>query len=149
MRHRLDHVWSSDEHVRRVFDHDVEIGDRRTVNSAAGTWAHDATDLRDDAARERVAQKNVRVAPETDDTFLNTRSPGIIQTNNRSANLHGQVHDLANFFSVSFRKRSAKHSEVLREHKNVASIDQTVSGDHTVARIQLLVESEVFRAMDH
>src|SRR5678815_4515684 len=86
MRDGLDHVRSGDEHVGRVFHHYVEIRDRRTVNSAASTRAHDATDLRHDAARERVAQKDVCVTAKTNHAFLDTRAAGIIQTDNRRPN---------------------------------------------------------------
>ena len=75
------------------------------------------------------------------------RSARIVQTNNRSADFHRQIHDLADLFRMRFGKRSSKHGEVLREHKHVTTVDQTVTRDHTVARVDLLVESEVFRAM--
>src|SRR5688572_21688995 len=104
MRHGLDHVWSSDEHVRRVFDHDVEVRDRGTINSATSTRAHDATYLRHDSARECVAQKNIRIPTEADDPFLNTRATRIIQSNNRRAHFHREVHNLADLRSVSLRK---------------------------------------------
>src|SRR5215217_9238283 len=80
VRDGLDHVWPGNEHVRRVFDHDVEIRDRGTVNGAACTGTHDATDLRHHTARERVAKKNVRVPTETDNALLNTRAARVVQT---------------------------------------------------------------------
>src|SRR5215213_3978947 len=97
----LDHVWSGNEHVRRVFDHDIEIGDRRTVNGAARTRTHDATDLGHHTARERVAKKNVRIATETDDTLLDTRAARVVQTDDRRADLHREIHHLADLFRVS------------------------------------------------
>src|SRR5215203_152257 len=85
MRDGLDHVRSGNEHVGRVFDHDVEIGDRRTVNGAARARTHDATDLRYHTAGERIAQENVCITTETYDAFLNTRAARVIQTDNRCA----------------------------------------------------------------
>src|ERR1043165_7313284 len=149
VRHGLDHVRTSDEHVRRVFDHDVEVSDRGTVNRAPRTWSHNATDLRHHSARKRVAQKDVGVTAETDHTFLNARAARIIQTNDRRAYFHREVHHFANLLGVSLGKGTTKHREVLREHEHVAAVDQTVTGDHAVAGIELLVESEVFRTMDH
>src|ERR1051325_6376088 len=87
MRHGLDYVRTGDEHVRRIFDHDVEVGNRGTVNRSPRTWAHDATDLRHHSARERVAQKDIGITTETDHTFLNARAARIIQTNDRRADL--------------------------------------------------------------
>src|SRR5688572_966055 len=147
MSHGLDHVGSGNEHVRRVFDHDVEIGDRRTINRAARTWSHDAANLRHDTARERVAKKDVRITAQTDHAFLNASSAGIVQTHNRRANFHRQVHHLADLFRVSFGERTTKHGEVLRKDKNVTSVDQTMARDYAVARIKLLVQIEVFRTV--
>src|SRR4051812_39576487 len=103
MRYGLDHVWSSDEHVRRVLHHDVEIRDRRTVNSAARAWSHDATDLRHDAARQSVAQKDIGVTAKTHDAFLNARAARIVETDDRRAHLHREVHNLADLLGVRLR----------------------------------------------
>ncbi len=127
MRHGLDHVRSGDEHVRRVLDHDVEVSDCGTVDGTAGAWSHDATDLRHDSARQRVAQKNVGVAAETDNAFLNARAAGIVQADDRSADLHRQVHHLANFFRVRFGKGTAKDGEVLSKHEHAPPVDQPVA----------------------
>src|SRR5689334_6128120 len=135
----LDHVRSGDEHVRRVFDHDVEISDRRTVNGAAGAWPHDATDLRHDTARQRIAKENVGVATETDDAFLNTRATRIVETDDRGANLHREVHHLADLFRVSLGERTTKNREVLRKDKHVAAVNQTVTRHDTITGIELLV----------
>src|SRR5439155_10321994 len=113
VRHGLDHVRAGDEHVGRVLDHDIEISDRRAIDCAARTRPHDATDLRHDTAGERVAQKDVRVTAETENAFLYARAAGIVQPDNWRADLHRQVHYLANFFRVRFRKGTAKDREVL------------------------------------
>src|SRR6266446_10271777 len=147
--HRLDNVGSRDEHVRRVLDHDVKVGDCRTVNRTAGAWSKDATDLRHHAAGQRVAQKNISITAETDDAFLNARAAGIIQSDDRSADFHRKIHHFANFFRVSFRKRTAKDSEVLRENENLATIDQTVTGNYAIAGIELFLHAKIPPAMDH
>src|SRR5438309_1709810 len=123
MRHRFDHVRSGNEHVGRVFDHDVEVGDRGTVDRAARARTHNATDLRHDTAGQGVPQKDVGVAAETDDAFLYARAAGIVQTNDGRANLHRQVHHFADFFSVRFGKGTAKDGEILGEDKYFAAID--------------------------
>src|ERR1041384_2493123 len=139
VRHGLDHVRAGDEHVRRVFDHDVEVGDRRTIHGATRAWSHDATDLRHHSAGERVAQEDVGVTAETNHSFLNTRAARVVQTDDRRPNLHREVHHLADLFRVSLGKGTAKDSEVLREYKYVAAVDQTVAGDHAVTGIELLI----------
>src|SRR5713226_10121064 len=137
MRYGFDHVRASDEHVGRVFDHDVEVGDRRAVHRAARARAHDATDLRHHAAGQSVAQKNVGITAETDDAFLYARAAGIVQADDRRADLHRQVHYFANLFGVRFREGTAKDGKVLREDENFAAIDQTVAGNHSIAWINL------------
>src|SRR5262249_41645164 len=123
VRYRLDHIRARDEHVRRVVNHDVEVGDGRTVDSAPGARAHDATDLWHDAACESISQKNVCVTAEADNTFLNSRPTGIVESDNRRTNFHCEIHDFANFLGVSFRKGTAEHGEVLSEYKNLSAID--------------------------
>src|SRR5713226_5367621 len=147
MRYGFDHVRASDEHVGRVFDHDVEVGNRRTVHRAARARAHDATDLRHHAAGQSVAQKNVGITAETDDAFLYARAAGIVQADDRGADLHRQVHYFANLFGVRFREGAAKDSKVLREDKDFAAIDQAVGGDDSVAGIDFFLHPKVARAM--
>src|SRR5258708_32270146 len=85
VRHGLDHLGSGNEHVGRVLDHDVEVGDRRTVDGAAGAWAHDAANLRNNPGCQRVAQKNIRIPAEADYAFLYARAAGIVETDDRRA----------------------------------------------------------------
>src|SRR5689334_11126688 len=68
MRCRLNHVRAGHKHVRSVVHHQDEIGDRGGIHRAAGAWAHDGRYLRDHAAGQRVAQKNIRVTGEP--TFM-------------------------------------------------------------------------------
>src|SRR5712671_511041 len=147
MRYGLDHVRPGDEHVRRVLHHDVEVGDRRTVHGAARARAHDATDLRHHAAGQCVAEKDVRIAAETNDTFLYARAARIVQPDDGRADLHREVHHFANLFRVRFGKGTAKDGEVLGEDKNFAAIDQAVAGDDSVARIDFFLHPKVTRAM--
>jgi hypothetical protein len=98
--HGLDNVGTSDEHVRRVLHHHVEVRDRGTVNRAAGARAHDATDLRDYAARQGVTQKDVGITAEANHAFLDAGAARVVQTNNRNADLHRQVEHFADFFRV-------------------------------------------------
>ena len=97
VRDGLDDVRAGDEHVGRVAGHENKIGDRRGIDGAAGARAHDRADLRNHAAREGVAQKNLRVARQRFDAFLNARPAGIVQADQGRAGAHGQIHDLGYF----------------------------------------------------
>src|SRR5262245_39975062 len=138
MSDSLNYVWSSYEHVRRVFYHHVEVSDCGTINRSAGARTHNAADLRYDAAGERVTQEDVCVPAKAYDAFLNSRSAGIVQADNRRANLHREIHHFADLFRVRFRKGTAEDGEVLREYKHVSPVDESMSCHNSIPRIKLL-----------
>src|SRR2546422_562807 len=138
MRHGLDHVRPGDEHVRRILDHDVEIGDCRTVNGAAGAGTHYAADLWYNTACQSIAKKDICIPTKAYDALLNARAAGVIQADDWRADLHCEIHDFANLFRVRFGEGTAKDREVLGEDKNFPAIDQTVAGHDSIARIHLL-----------
>ena len=143
--HGLHDVRAGDEHVARPLDHDREVGDRRRVHRAAGARAQDHRHLRHDAGRERVAQEDVGVAAERHDAFLDSRAAGIVEADDRRADLHREIHDLADLLGVRLGQRSAEHREVLAEDEDEPAVDRAVAGDDAVAEDELLVEPEVRR----
>ena len=145
VRHGLDHVRTGDEHVGRVASHEDEVGDGGRIDGAAGARAEDRADLRDHAARERVAQENVRVARERLDAFLNARAARIVQADHGRARAHGEVHDFRDLAGVRLRERAAEDGEVLREDVDQAPVDVSVAGDEAVARGALRFHAEVVR----
>ena len=147
VRNGFDDVRAGDEHVRRVARHENEIGDGRRIHGAARARAHDGADLRDHAAGQRVAQKNIGIARQRPHAFLDARSAGIIQANHRRAVAHRQVHDLADLQGVCFREGAAKHGEILREHVNQTAIDASETGDESVAGRPLILHAEIIAAM--
>ncbi|MCG3160031.1 MAG: hypothetical protein JMDDDDMK_01063 [Acidobacteria bacterium] len=147
VRDGFDHVGAGDEHIAGVFDHHREICDRRRIDRAASARPHNRRNLRDDARSQRVAQKDVSVTSERSHAFLNARAARIVQTNHRRADLHRQVHNLADLLRVGFRKRAAEDGEVLREDEDLAPVNQSVAGDEAVAGILLRLHPEIARAV--
>ena len=147
VRHGLDDVRAGDEHVRRVARHENEIGDGGRIHGAARARAHDRADLRDHAAGERVAQKNIGVTRQRHHAFLDARAARIVQANHRRAVAHRQVHDLADLEGIGFRERAAKHGEILREHVDQPAVDAPEAGDETVAGRPLLLHPEIIAAV--
>ena len=131
--HGLHDVGSGHEHVARALDHDREVGDRRRVHRAAGTRAHDHRQLRHDARRQRVAQEDVGVAAERHDALLDPGATRVVEPDDRRADLHRQVHDLADLLRVRLGQRSAEHREVLAEDEHEPAVDRAVPGDDAVA----------------
>ena len=147
MGHRLDDVGPGDEHVAGPVHHEDEIGDGGRVDGAAGAGSHDRRNLRDHAARKRVAQENIGIAGERPDAFLNARAAGIVQPDQWRAVLQGEVHHLADFLRVGFGERSAEDGEILREDVGEPAVDAAIAADDAVAGDDLLVHAEIAAAM--
>ena len=148
VRHRLDHVGAGHEHVARALDHDVEVGDRRRIDRAAGARAHDRGDLRHHAGRQRVAQEDVGVAAERQHAFLDARAARVVEADDRRAHLHREIHDLHDLRGVGLRQRAAEDGEVLREGVDRAAVDAAGAGDDAVAgNRRRLVHPEVAAAV--
>ena len=149
VRHRLDHVGPGNEHVRSVFGHKNEIGDGGRIDCAAGARSEDGADLRNNAAGQRVAQKNLRITGQRHHSFLNARAAGIVEPDDGRPDTHGQVHNFTNFARVRFRERSAKDREILREEIHQAPANAAVSGDKAVAGRALLFHAEIGAVVRH
>ena len=100
-----------------------------------------------DTGRHDVAQEDLGVAAQRRDAFLDPRATGIVETDDRRADLHREVHDLADLLGVRLRQRSTEDREVLAEDEDEPSVDGSVAGDDAVAEDVLLAEAELGRAM--
>jgi hypothetical protein len=78
---------------------------------------------------------------------LNASAAGIIEADDGSAHLHGEIHDLADLERVGLGKTSAEYREVLSENENQAAIDPTKARDDAVARNLLFGHAEVGAAV--
>ena len=145
----LDDVRPGDEHAGNVAGHENEIGDGGRIDGAAGAGTEDGADLRDDAACEGIAEKNFRVAGEGGDAFLNARAAGIVESDHRSADAHGVIHDFADLHGIRFGERTAEDGKVLGENENESAIHAAVAGDKPVADDALLRHAEIGAAMGH
>ncbi len=143
VRDRLDHVGPGDEHVARLPDHDREVSDRRRIHRATCARPHDRGDLRDDARGQRVAEKDVGVAAERYDAFLNARATRVVEPDDRRPQLHREVHDFHDLRGVRFRQRAAEDGEILRERVDRTSIDAAVACDHAISRHDLIRHAEI------
>ena len=144
---RLDHIGTRDEHVRRVLDHQVEVGDGGRIDGASRARPQNGRDLGDHARGQGVPQEDVGVSAKGGDALLNASAPRIVQPDHGSAHLHGQIHDLADLQSVRLRKAPAEDREVLGEDEDETPFDSPETRDHAVARNLLLGHAEVRAAM--
>ena len=145
----LDHVGAGDEHVRGLLHHEDEVGHRRGVDGAARARAHDQRDLRDHARALDVADEDVAVGAQRDDALLDPRAAGVVDADDRAADLRGQVHDLAHLLAHDLAERAAEDGEVLGEDADAAALDRAVAGDDGVAPGPVLLHVELVRAVAH
>ena len=130
---RLHDIGPGHEHVARAFDHDREVGDGRRVHRSPGARTHHDRELRHDARGQGVAEEDVGVAAQRDHALLDPRPAGVVQPDDRRADLHRQVHDLADLRGVRLGQRSTEDREVLAEDEDQATVDGPVPGDHAIA----------------
>ena len=147
VRHGLHDVGAGHEHVAGAAHHVDEVGDGGRVDRAPRARAEDHADLRDHAARQRVAQEDVRVAAQADHALLDARAAGVVQPHDRGPVLHGHVLELHDLLGVRLGERPAEHREVLAEHVDEAPVDRPVPGDHAVPQHLLVRQPEIRRAM--
>ncbi|CAB5023425.1 unannotated protein [freshwater metagenome] len=143
----LDDVGAGDEHVRCLVDHDDEVGDRGGVDRAAGAWAHDERDLRDDPRGLDVSAEDLAVEAERCDALLDARPAGVVEADEWATGLEREVHDLDDLLAEHLAEGSAEYGEILREHTHGAAIDRAVTGDDAVAVGTVLLLAEVMRAV--
>ncbi len=139
----FNHLRSGHEHIRRVAHHDNEIGKRRRVHCAARARSHDDANLGNHTRRQGVAQEYIGVAAQRYHAFLDARSAGVVQTDDGGAVLHGDIHDFTDFLCMSLAEAAAEHGEVLREYIHQASVNCAPPGDHAIAEILLLIQTEI------
>ena len=80
-----------------------------------------------------VALEHVGIARQRIDALLDARAAGVVEADHRRADLHGDVHDLADLGGMHARQRAAEHGEVLAEDIDQPAVDRAVAGHHAVA----------------
>ena len=129
---RLHHVGPGDEHVRRLADHEDEVGHGRRVDGAAGARSEDHADLRHDARRQHVAVEDAAVAGQRDHALLDAGAGAVVEADDRRADLEGEVHQLVDLLGEHLAERAAEDGEVLAEDEHLAAVDRAPAGDDTV-----------------
>ena len=144
---RLDHVGARDEHVRGVAHHHDKVGHRRRIHRAARARSHDRGNLRHDAGRQHVAQKNIGVAGERDDAFLDSRAAAVVEADYRASDFRRQVHHLADLLGEGARQAAAEDGEIVAEDADLAAVDSAVAGHDAIAGNFFLGHVEVGDSM--
>ena len=135
----LDDVGPGDEHLRRLADHEDEVGHGRAVHGAAGAGAHDHADLGDHPGRVDVALEDPAEVVEADHAFLDPGPAAVVDADHGHPEGGGQVHDLVDLLAEDLAERTAVDGEVLAEDADLAPVDGPEPGDHPVGVGALVV----------
>ncbi|MNX87926.1 hypothetical protein D3C86_1198780 [compost metagenome] len=149
MRYGFYHVWSGYEHIRRMLYHQDEIGNSRRIYRTAGTRPHDRRQLRNYTRSLYIAIEDIGIATKRNYSFLDTRTTTVVQSDHRSAVLHGQIHDLTDLLCLRFGKAATEYCKVLREDVNQSSVYRTITRYHTITQVLFIFHAEVCATVLH
>jgi hypothetical protein len=80
---------------------------------------------------------------ERGDALLDARAAAVVEADDRGADLHCHVHDLADLLRVALAQRPAEDGEVLREDIDEAPVNGARARDHAIAGKGLRLHAEV------
>ena len=100
----LDNFRSCDEHITVLLGHEDEVGQRRAVHCSTRARAEDNTDLRYDTGSQNITLEDLCITCQRTRSFLDTRTTGVIKSNDRSTEFHGLVHDITDLLRHGLRK---------------------------------------------
>ncbi len=102
-----------------------------------------------DARGLHVAPEDLGVAGQRHDALLDARAAGVVDPDHGAAELHREVHHLADLLGEDLGQAAAEDREVLREDEHLAPEDRPVAGDDRVAPRPPLAHLELDLAMAH
>ena len=138
---------SGNEHLRSVLYHVDKVGQSRAVNSAACGRSHDSRNLGDNAGRNGVVEEQFAIAAQSVNSFLDTSSAGVIQTNARCAHLQSQILYFGDLVGMHFTQGTTFYGEVLCEYINQTTVNSAVTSGYAFTRQVLFLLAEVSAAM--
>src|SRR6185437_6155175 len=98
-----------------------------------GGRAHDQRDLRDHPGGLHVAVEDVAVQPQRHHTLLDPGAAALVDPDQRTAVLQGEVLHFDDLLAVHLTERATEHRDVLAEHADRTAVHGAVAGDHAVA----------------
>ena len=139
----LDDVGAGDVHVADLIDHDRHVGERGGVDRTAGRGPHDQRDLRDDAGGGDVEAEDLGEEGDRADAFLDTGAAGVVDADDRAAELERKLLHLDDLASVRFGERPAEDREVVSEDRDGLAFDRAQAADHTVTVGTIVLHPEL------
>ena len=143
----LDDFRSGQAHVGIVPRHDDEIHQRRGVGRATRAGAADDSDLGNNAGEQDVVVEHLAVAGKRIDTFLDTRTARVLESNHRHPDFRRILHGTDDLLCVHLAERPGQYREILAEGGNLLAANVTGAGDHTVGRQIAAFHAEILGAV--
>ncbi len=128
----LDHRRPGDEHLARALDHDDEVGQRRRIGGDADARSHDRRELRNHARGDAVLKENFSDGGGDRESFLDPGADGVVETDQRDAELACGLDDVSDLFGVGAADGSGEHGAILGKKVNRPAVDFAVTGDDAV-----------------
>src|SRR5690606_11394215 len=94
-----------------------------------------------------VAAEDLAVEAERDHALLDPGATALVDADDRTAGLHGEVHDLDDLLAVDLAEAAAELRDVLAEHAHRAAVDRAVAGHDAVAVWTAFGQAEARRAV--
>src|SRR5207253_5699339 len=88
---------------------------------------------RDHARALHVAPEDLGIPGERDDALLDARAARVVDADQRTPELRGEIQHLADLLGEDLAQRAAEDGEVLREDEDLAAEDRPVTGDDRIA----------------
>ena len=143
----LDDFRSGQAHVGIVPRHDDEIHQRRGVGRATRAGAADDSDLGNNAGEQDVVVEHLAVAGKRIDTFLDTRTARILESNHRHPDLRRILHGTDDLLCVHLAERPGQHRKILAEGGNLLAANVTGADDYAVGRQITAFHAEMLGAV--
>src|SRR5664279_1684971 len=131
--HGTNDIRPGNEHVGGVLDHEDIVGERRGVDSSAGTGSLDDADLRDDSGRANRAAKDPTESSERGYPLLNPGTSAIVEAYYRCAHRFGQIHHAVNLRCEGFAECATEDAGVMREDEDRPAVYCAPPRDHAVS----------------
>ncbi len=136
-------IRSRNEHIATVLHHYSEISHRRGIHRSAGTGPHNGRNLRNNTRSLYVSIKDICIAAQRPNAFLNACATRIVQPNHRCANTNSVIHYFTDFLCVGFRKCPSKNRKILCKNIYQTTVDCSVTRNNAITVIQFLLHIKI------
>ena len=127
-----DDVRSGDIHFCFLIHGNDKVRGHRSIDGATGRLAHHDGNLRAAARQRELAAGDLGIHGQRGHRILDTGAAGVLNTDDRAADLDGHVHDLGDFFAKGHADRAAVDGFIVSVDTHGTAGDAAIAGDHAI-----------------